>query len=381
MKLTVATSTSFHLSRLASELSILGHDVDYFTYAPSFRSWKMPIPRRQRTSLFFQTLPDSALAQMRGNPRRMAAVERMFARADDEICRRLRASDAFIGLSAVTVNAARRARDLGSLVVMERASQHVLAQNEILRAAGAPLLSDLYIHRELDSYEAADLIVVPSTHAAQSFLTRGFRSEQIIVQPLGVDLKTFAPRPKSRRRKNSIIFVGNWSMRKGCDLLVSAVRMIPHATLTHIGSLGDTPFPDNDPQFQTRGHKSSTALRKLLCEYEVLVLPSREDGFGMVLLEALAAGLPVVASTTTGAPDIRGVLTEPAHVHLVHTGDVHDLARGLTSALSKAELGDESVATSCLTGTDTTYFSWTGYAARYESVLLKAMDRRRRNGC
>src|SRR5258705_153155 len=52
------------------------------------------------------------------------------------------------------------------------------------------------------------------------------------------------------------------------------------------------------------GHQPKPRVRELMSQADVLVLPSIEDGFGMVILQALACGCPVIASSNTGGPDV-----------------------------------------------------------------------------
>lgn len=315
------------------------------------------------TSEFWHLFPGSALALTRALPWRRQAVETMLRRTDDRLAAILPASDVFVGLSSAAVRTAARARQLGSLVVIDRGARHVLSQNALITKNGGPALSQEYIGRELASYAQADLIAVPSQHAADSFLEQGFTPDQLFVCPLGVDFSRFQPtgRPPGPLK---LLFVGGWSHQKGVDILVEAVRRRPDWSLTHVGMLAGAPFP-KDSRFRTLGHRNHSELAPILGSCHTLVLPSRQDGFGMVLLEALAAGLPVVASRITGAPDIRQTISNPEWVEIVEPNDVDDLVRGI----EKMEMRLESVPGTgfrhILTPADEEFFSWRGYASRY----------------
>ena len=321
-------------------------------------------------SIFLPLLPMSAFALMRRLPWQMQAVESMLTKADEYLARHVPPCDIFIGLSSMAVRSAARARELGATVISERGSRHVLSQNRLVSQDGGKPLSPSYIARELASYEQADIITVLSEHAADSFIEEGFPPEQLFVCPLGVDLQRFVPthRPPGQLR---LLFVGGWSHRKGVDLLVKAIERRSKWHLTHVGMLAGVQFPRDNPQFVSLGYRDHAQLAQIMAGHHILVLPSREDGFGMVLLEALAAGLPVVASGMTGGPDIRAVLENPDWVEIVEPGDVDDLLRGLDNMAIREESAQTPGPRHRLTVRDQNFFSWDGYAARYLAFLRK----------
>lgn len=91
--------------------------------------------------------------------------------------------------------------------------------------------------------------------------------------------------------------VGGWSYRKGCDLIIEAMKQMKLKFL-HVGSIVDIPFPTNIPHFT---HIDAVDQSKLINYYhqaKIFLFPSREDGFGMVLSQAMACNLPIVGSQT-----------------------------------------------------------------------------------
>ena len=89
----------------------------------------------------------------------------------------------------------------------------------------------------------------------------------------------------------------------------------------------------------------------------------------MVLLEALACGLPIVASRTTGGPDIQDIITAKEYVGIVEPGSVDDLVRGLSEMAARAAL--VPVARNLLTPADRCRLGASGYAARYFDFLTR----------
>src|SRR5262249_48519799 len=155
--------------------------------------------------------------------------------------------------------------------------------------------SSLTIERELAGYELADRIVIPSAHVERSFTQHGTAQEKLFRNPYGVDLAMFPPVERRNPSKTiTIMFVGTWSLQKGCDLLTSAVRTVPDARLVHVGAIGDLAFPEDDARLVHIDPVPQPELSRFYAEGDIFVLASRQDGFGVVLAQALASGLPVI---------------------------------------------------------------------------------------
>lgn len=102
-----------------------------------------------------------------------------------------------------------------------------------------------------------------------------------------------------------IIFIGSLIRRKGVDLLWGAVQSLAMKgckVSADIYGPGDaTSIPANDANIHYRGMIPFGQAQQVIGSYDLLVLPSRYDGWGVVVNEALCAGVPVVCSDTTGA--------------------------------------------------------------------------------
>ena len=242
--------------------------------------------------------------------------------------RHLPEADVLVAWSGAGVEAFAAAKRRGMLMVLERGSTHIAAQNEILRDAYAqwdvpvaPIDARL-IDRELSEYEHADLIVTGSAHARASFIDRGIASTRVVANPYGVDLKRFHPRsPSARPNKGGrILFVGEIGIRKGVPWLLDAIALLPPAWELHlVGPLApgmrDVLARRPTARVVLRGVLSGQALADAYREADIFCLPSIEEGFGMVILQAMASGVPVVASAATGGPDVgqhgRDILLVP----------------------------------------------------------------------
>jgi glycosyltransferase involved in cell wall biosynthesis len=159
----------------------------------------------------------------------------------------------------------------------------------------------------------ADLILVCSSLARDSFVEAGVDVSRIVVLPLGVDLERFYPLDSSKIDKNRIakfIFVGHISAQKGADLLLRACRRLTQEKLpfelTLVGSTA--PEPDLVEQFKPfgriLGQVPHVELGDIYRNNNCFVLPSRFDSFGLVVAEAMACGLAAVVSNSVGARDL-----------------------------------------------------------------------------
>jgi len=294
----------------------------------------------------------------------MKNVEKMLAKTDLRLCKQLYPCRTFIGLSGMAVASARMASvSYGAQIIIDRGSQHVLTQRSLVSGANSAVLTANYVERELASYESADYISIPSTGALNSFLANGFPRDKLFVNPYGVDFDALKPTIRMPG-EFTVGFLGNWSYQKGVDLLDSAIGRTRGVRLLHGGTVGDIPFPHRG-NCLSLGHISRENLSKFFQQIDVLVLPSRQDGFGLVLLEALASGVPVIASDRTGGPDIRDAIKASGCVTIVGVETDEELRDALVQVRESARGAKNDLARSLLTKDDREYFSWRSYTLRY----------------
>jgi glycosyltransferase involved in cell wall biosynthesis len=237
-------------------------------------------------------------------------------------------ADILLGWSSGLLESIAPARAAGLKIVVERGSTHIAEQTELLLKAHEAcgirpaVAGPNLIERECAEYDAADMIIVPSHFAAQSYEGRGINPSKIMINPPGVDLSQFTPSPsvKPTSPRPTILFVGEVGVRKGIPLLLEAfANLHKDAELKLVGPLqpGFAKYlsATKTKNVEVTGPLHGPALLDTFQQADIFCLPSIEDGFGMVTLQAMACGLPVVVSKATGAADtidngVNGIVIE-----------------------------------------------------------------------
>jgi len=155
------------------------------------------------------------------------------------------------------------------------------------------------------------------------------RSERLCSETLATDSK----KPGLR-----LIFIGTLIERKGLDVLIEAVRNLNRkevvVALDVYGSGNSSQFDFDQSTVKYCGLLPFGGAQAVIANYDALVLPSRYDGWGVVVNEALMAGVPVICSNRVGA----GAVVEKWQCGAIFASeDVPDLTRKLTEFVSAPE--------------------------------------------
>lgn len=176
-------------------------------------------------------------------------------------------------------------------------------------------------------------------------LKRDFGLESEVVYN-GIDLDRFDPLPGKRSQQPNILFVGGFEPRKGLESLILALeivhRTVPDAVLRVVAKTGFR-GTDSEDWFRVLAERARVAhavefhqsvdddtLLGFYSDCDIAALPSRNEGWGLSLMEAMACRKPVVATRVGGVPElvrdgVDGLLVEP--------GDVTGLAEAMVRLL------------------------------------------------
>lgn len=200
--------------------------------------------------------------------------------------------------------------------------------------------SRLVFRLERAALRAADRVAVTS-EPARAYLVgaHGLDPERVVVVPNHVDTERFAPGPVAAREAGLVGFVGRLAVEKNVESLVRAAAGLPGARLLVVGegplrtTLADLARRLGVPA-EFPGAISNARLPALLARMSVFVLPSRYEWSPKSLLEAMAAGVPVLAADVPGIRD----LVRHAETGWLAPGDPDGLREGLARLLDDPAL-------------------------------------------
>lgn len=168
---------------------------------------------------------------------------------------------------------------------------------------------ELYRERQKRERDLADVVICGSTFARRLVEAEGFPGDRIETIPLAV-VSEGVTRDKVRFDSGGIrvIFVGDDGLRKGIGYLSMAIEMLDSGRIQArvAGDLGITPYGLSalSKNLELLGPVPRTQIEEIYRWADVLVLPSVSDTFGIVMLEAMSHGVPVIATPNTGGPDV-----------------------------------------------------------------------------
>jgi glycosyltransferase involved in cell wall biosynthesis len=170
-------------------------------------------------------------------------------------------------------------------------------------------------------------------------LVRAEGVEPAATFPAFMDLEPFLGEPEPLPERPAALFVGVLELYKGIDVLAAAwprvAEQVPAAELRLVGRGSRADIAEElarRPDVTWRQELSTEEVARELDRATCLVLPSRGEGMGRVVVEALCRGRPVVGSDSGG---IRDLITDGHNGLLVRTGDADALAEALGRALSE----------------------------------------------
>ena len=181
----------------------------------------------------------------------------------------------------------------------------------------------------------ADHIIVASTFTKKTLVENGIEPDKIKVVPYGVSQTHFKEKPVYYRKSDNlkILFVGSWNQRKGLSYLASSIKVLQakglniELTLTGRGIIDKNLVEQYD--LKNVHYHLNVPLKELILNYhqaDVFVFPSLCEGFGLVILEAMSCGVPVITTENTAGSDI---LTEGVDGFIVPIHNIEILAQRL----------------------------------------------------
>jgi starch synthase len=179
--------------------------------------------------------------------------------------------------------------------------------------------------------ELADVIVVASDWARESLsLSEAASNKQIVLVPYGTPVEEIRPRSQAPSGPFTVLFAGQVGLRKGVPHLIEAWEKLKlsDARLWLAGSMNLPREYVNEhaASFEYLGALPRAELLEVMKKVDLFVFPSLAEGFGLVIGEAMASGVPVLTTTNTGGPQL---ITDASEGWCVRAHEVEPLIERL----------------------------------------------------
>ncbi|MFA5306226.1 MAG: glycosyltransferase family 4 protein [Candidatus Babeliales bacterium] len=343
MNVVISAGGRFHAHHLAYQLALRKSLCKFFTfdYTPHDTSIPSSLVHVDRTSkLFNDYFVKLQLARFIAPAQFNVFKDNLFDRYVSKKLTSLDSFDLFVGWAHYAEKSLAIARRIGAKIIIESGSCHILEQQRILQEeyqrwglTCAPIHSRT-VAKMCNEYQKADYIMTLSSFAQRSFIAHGIAHKRVLMVPCGVDVEYFLhdkPKRAASQPRFRVIFVGLISLRKGVQYLLDAwnkLKLPKDSELLLVGTMtkdfasiiSRLHIPAN---VTFTGPVDRPTLRTLYQEASLFVLPSLEDGFGMVIGEAMASGLPVICSSTSAGPEL---ITDGTHGFIYNAYNSKELA-------------------------------------------------------
>jgi len=312
MNVNIVVGARFNAGITANALVRNGVDLAVYTSSPS-KNWEA-----DRKYIHFVPMPFRVLASLAGKAIPGSLKEKDAILFDRFVTLIMRKSHILHGWASFSLESGKKQKRRGGIFLLDRACPHARYQRELLLEEAELLgvdydpMSLALMDRMEQEYQLADKILVPSSYTYESFLENGISRDKLEILRLDANFTPLAPRVRSERRNGDFVVgsIGGNIIRKGFLYLLRAWKKIAlkDAKLiikTSQSEIDKIPFIskliEEDPTIEVAGYFEN--IERFYDQCDVFCLPSIDDGFGMVVLEAFACGLPVITTTHVGASD------------------------------------------------------------------------------
>lgn len=352
-------------------------------------TWQRKIANRRIDGVASRLLHTKPLIELRAlwQLRAGKATDAVFFNRNERFQRlvqqdRIAASSAVIGFDTAAWEIADQCAQASVPLVLDQSTSHRDAKPRFFTlmkeqfpewCCGIERRSPALRQAEQHEHDMAKCVVAASSFTQKTLVDHGVSVNKIRVNPYGVDCERFQVREVQPRRPMRFLFVGLVNARKGVPLLLAAWRNLRSAGaelwIVGAASAETKKLLPELPGLRYFGRVPHDEVGQIMQQCDVFVFPSYFEGFGLVLLEAMASGLPIVTTTATAGPDI---VTEGQDGWVIEPGSLAQLEERMAYCLGHAdevrEMGRAARATA-------EKFTWTAYGDRWMQILGEVCGR------
>jgi glycosyltransferase involved in cell wall biosynthesis len=336
MKVSIIVGGKFHAFNLAEQLEKRNHLNQLITSYPIWKIYKYyNIKKKKIITIFIKEIIERIILKL--NLQKYLSFilycTNLYFQYLSSSKVNFKSTTIIVGWAGFSLKSFKKYKNYKLIKILERGSSHILYQSNILLEEYKKFnlkysFDQKLIIKELEEYDIADYISVPSKFAEDSFIQEGFKKEKLITIPYGVDLKYFFPKKKTENIFR-FIYVGSISIRKGVIYTLKAFEELNlrEAELILIGKI-DYEISNIIEKYKKNknikfiGHINQNNLVEFYNKCDVFVISSIEDGFAMVILQALACGLPVICTVNSGGSEL---IVDGKNGYIVPIRDVEKL--------------------------------------------------------
>lgn len=274
------------------------------------------------------------------------------------------------------------AKNAGMKTICELSTAHVTVARKILQQEcdlhpeWAESISNLHFpaafEKRLEQEPfRADHVFAASEFTKQTLLEAGVEAKKIIKLPLGADvskIKFVQKNDDFQNRPLRLLYAGTVTQRKGISYLLESMKNFSgkDVELHIIGNVfgAKEAFDKYKAHYIYHGPVSQQELFQKYTEYDALVLPTVFEGFALVVIEAMAAGLPVITTPNCIGPDI---IEEDRNGYLLPIRDVQKLTEAISKLRSKS--GSEFLLMSENARKAAQRFTWENHKRRIAEIF------------
>ena len=224
-----------------------------------------------------------------------------------------------IGRNSMSLNSFSEVKKRGGKTILHSQWMHPITQEKLLNSEfkkigiNSKAINQKRIKRQLLEIDNVDLIWCISKLVKDSYISNGLKINKLIDLNLGVDFEKYSNVDKNLRSKNefTVLFVGNVNPEKGVYVLLEAIKKtnIKNIKVIFNGAIPKyfkSIFDNKVKELDNKNINFVLSPGNPINNYaaaSVFVLPSIHESFGLVVLEAMSASLPVIISDMVGAKD------------------------------------------------------------------------------